>query len=172
MTDGLELRHLRSFAVLAEERNFGRAAARLYVSQSALSRRIAGLERILGCVLFTRSTQNVALTLAGAHLLERTPAILAGVEDAVTSTRSIGGELAARIRRLGEPFDDVTYADVDRLRELAEPHYAQLPLADVEIRPRSTTPRPVVAGWRVRPATSCWSATPLAQGTRFRYWSA
>lgn len=131
----LELRHLRSFVAVAQELNFGRAAARLYVSQSALSRQIAALERMLGCVLFTRSTQSVTLTLAGAELLERTPRILIDLDDAVAATRSIGGELAARIRRLGEPFDDLTYADVAALRETAERHYAQLPLAEVEIRP-------------------------------------
>jgi monoterpene epsilon-lactone hydrolase len=145
MTDSLELRHLRSFAVVAEELNFGRAAARLYVSQSALSRQIAALERILGCVLFTRSTQHVALTLAGAALLERTPAILAGVDDAVAATRSIGGELAARIRLLGEPFDHLTYADVDGLREMTERHYAQLPLTDVDIQPVNTGGVPTLA---------------------------
>jgi monoterpene epsilon-lactone hydrolase len=145
MIEGLELRHLRAFVVVAEELNFGRAAARLYVSQSALSRQIAALERILGCVLFTRSTQNVALSLAGAELLDRAPAILDGVDDAVAATRSVGGELAARIRRLGEPFDHQTYADIDALRGAAERHYAQLPLAEVDIHPVNAGGVPTLA---------------------------
>jgi monoterpene epsilon-lactone hydrolase len=151
----LELRHLRSFVAVAQELNFGRAAARLYVSQSALSRQIATLERMLGCVLFTRSTQNVALTLAGAALLERTPAILAAVDDAVAATRSIGGELAARIRRLGEPFDDITYADVAVLREVTERHYAQLPQADVEIHPVNAGGVPTLVATPEHPGRTC-----------------
>ncbi|MEV4087187.1 LysR family transcriptional regulator, partial [Nonomuraea fuscirosea] len=68
--ESLELRHLRAFVVVAQELNFGRAATRLFVSQSTLSRQIAALERVLGCVLLRRSTQYVALTPAGRTLLD------------------------------------------------------------------------------------------------------
>jgi epsilon-lactone hydrolase len=96
--DGLELRHPRAFVAVAEELNFGRAAARLFVSQSTLSRQIAALERTLGCVLLRRSTQNVAVTLAGQTLLDRLPGLLHDIDEVVRTTRSVGGELAARIR--------------------------------------------------------------------------
>lgn len=136
MPDRLELRHLRAFVAVAEELNFGRAAGRLFVSQSSLSRLIAALERMLGCVLVHRTTHHVALTLAGQALLERTPAFLRELESIVAQTRSIGGELAARIARLGEPFATLTYADTEALRDAAERHYAQLPIAaDIEFRP-------------------------------------
>jgi monoterpene epsilon-lactone hydrolase len=134
--EGLELRHLRAFIAVAEELNFGRAAARLFVSQSSLSRLIAALERMLGCVLVHRTTHHVALTLAGQALLEQAPAILRDLEQLVMRTRSIGGELAARIARLGEPFATLTYADTEALRDAAERHYAQLPIAaGIEFRP-------------------------------------
>ncbi|MER6007370.1 alpha/beta hydrolase fold domain-containing protein [Nonomuraea angiospora] len=127
--DSLELRHLRAFVVVAQELNFGRAAARLFVSQSTLSRQIATLARSLGCVLLRRSTQYVALTLAGRTLLEQVPAVLDDLDDVIQATRSTGGELAERIRRLGDQFADLTYADVDALRAAAERHYALMPIA-------------------------------------------
>ena len=74
--DGVELRHLRSFVAVAEELNFGRAAARLYLSQPALSRQIRTLERLIGCDLLRRSTHRVELTIAGEALLERAHRLL------------------------------------------------------------------------------------------------
>jgi len=68
--DAIELRHLRAFVAVADELNFGRAAARLYLSQPALSRQIRSLERLVGCDLLRRSTHRVELTLAGEALLE------------------------------------------------------------------------------------------------------
>src|SRR6478752_7563368 len=74
--DGVEIRHLRAFVAVAEELNFGRAAARLYVSQPALSRQIRALERLVGCDLLRRSTHRVELTLAGEALLDRARRLL------------------------------------------------------------------------------------------------
>ena len=57
----LEIRSLRYFVVAAEELNFTRAAARLYVAQQALSREIKRLETQLGTTLFVRTTRRVTL---------------------------------------------------------------------------------------------------------------
>jgi DNA-binding MarR family transcriptional regulator len=67
--EAIELRHLRAFVAVAEELSFSKAAQRLFITQPALSRQIRGLERLVGCDLFRRSTQRVALTLAGEALL-------------------------------------------------------------------------------------------------------
>jgi monoterpene epsilon-lactone hydrolase len=136
--DGIELRHLRAFVAVAEELNFGRAAARLYVSQPALSRQIRGLERLVGCDLLRRSTHQVELTLAGDALLDRARELLHSVDDAVSATRGVGGELAGRLARIWEPVNDLASAgaDLQELRNSYESLHAQFaPPAEVEVRP-------------------------------------
>ncbi len=136
--DAVELRHLRAFATVAEELNFGRAAARLYLSQPALSRQIRALERLLGCALLRRSTHLVELTLAGEALLDRARQVLRDVDEAVSATRSVGGELEGRIARLWEPIIDLASGDADLqdLRDATEAMHAQVPPPpEVQVRP-------------------------------------
>jgi monoterpene epsilon-lactone hydrolase len=85
--DGVEVRHLRAFAAVADELNFSRAAERLYLSQPALSRQIRTLERVIGCELLRRSTHRVELTLAGDALLERARPVLAALDQAVAAAQ-------------------------------------------------------------------------------------
>ncbi len=65
----MEFRHLESFIAVAEELSFTRAAARLHLAQSPLSRRIRQLEEDLGLLLFARDRRSVRLTDAGRRLL-------------------------------------------------------------------------------------------------------
>jgi DNA-binding transcriptional LysR family regulator len=83
----LELRQLRYFVAVAEELHFGRAAERLHMSQSPLSRAIRELERELDLVLFVRTTRHVELTPAGEALLERARRALAEIDAAVDDAR-------------------------------------------------------------------------------------
>lgn len=90
----MELRQLRSFAVVAEELNVGRAATRLHLTQPSLSRQIAALERSVGVPLFTRVRRRFALTPAGEILLAATHQILRRADQAVEeANRAHRGEL-------------------------------------------------------------------------------
>ena len=88
----VELRQLRYFVAVAEELHFGRAAARLHMSQSPLSRTIRELERDLGVVLFVRTTRRVELTAAGTALLARARHAISEVDLAVAEARRAGAE--------------------------------------------------------------------------------
>jgi monoterpene epsilon-lactone hydrolase len=136
--DAIELRHLRSFVAVADDLSFSRAAQRLFISQPALSRQIRGLERLVGCDLFRRSTQRVELTLAGEALLARARTLLADLDDAISATRSVGGELAGRMALLWEPWARASggEADLDAIRAaLEELHGRFTPPPDLTIAP-------------------------------------
>jgi DNA-binding transcriptional LysR family regulator len=86
--DMAELDDLRSFAVLAGELHFARAAERLSVNPSTLSRRIRAIEHELGVPLFTRTSRTVALTDAGRELAARLPRILRDLDAALAGARA------------------------------------------------------------------------------------
>ena len=72
----MEIRQLKYFAAVADTLNFSRAAETLFISQSALSKQIADLERELGMVLLQRDKRSVRLTPAGKVFLNEAKVIL------------------------------------------------------------------------------------------------
>lgn len=78
----MELRHLRCFLAVAEELHFARAAERLHMEQSPLSRTIKDLEEELGALLFVRTTRHTRLTREGRMFLERVPRVFTALQQA------------------------------------------------------------------------------------------
>lgn len=85
----LNLVQLRAFVAVAEALHFGRAAARLHVTQPALSQQISKLEQRLGLQLLTRTSRSVALTPAGAELLEDARRVLAAADATLDTARAL-----------------------------------------------------------------------------------
>jgi LysR family cyn operon transcriptional activator len=83
--------HLRTFVAIADHGGFGRAAARLNLTQSAASRQIQGLEAELGVKLFDRIGRGVQLTSEGEDLLRRFRRVLAEVETVGERARLLKG---------------------------------------------------------------------------------
>jgi DNA-binding transcriptional LysR family regulator len=81
------VRKLRYFAVVAEERHFTRAAARLFVAQQSLSRQIRDLENEVGAQLFYRTTRSVELTPAGEAFLVGVQSALASLDAGIDEAR-------------------------------------------------------------------------------------
>jgi DNA-binding transcriptional LysR family regulator len=96
----VELRHLQYFVAVAEERHFGRAAQRVGIEQSPLSRAIRALEHDLGIRLLDRSSRGTSVTAAGEDFLSHARRILAATDQA-RSAMQISARVGARSFRIG-----------------------------------------------------------------------
>jgi DNA-binding transcriptional LysR family regulator len=115
----MELRHLRYFVAVAEERSFTRAAERLWIAQPGLSRQIRGLERELDAQLFERHARGVELTGVGEFFLERARAALAAVDIASATGRDAEAGVAGTVR-LGVVLGTSWHLTADVLDEFAQ----------------------------------------------------
>lgn len=136
----MELRHVRYFVAVAEERNFTRAAARLNIAQSPLSQQIRQLEREIGVRLFTRTTRSVSLTHAGRIFYERASRLLTASDEAIDAARMAArGELG----RLAVGFTgSATY---ELLPSLVRAYVDRYPNVTLEVQSDLVTPRQVEA---------------------------
>lgn len=94
----LKLKDLRYLVAVAEQRHFGRAAARCFVSQPTLSAQLHKLEESLGVQLIERRPRRVSLTEAGREIAERARAMLAGADAIVELAQARRDPLAGQLR--------------------------------------------------------------------------
>ncbi|WP_328810531.1 LysR family transcriptional regulator [Rhodococcus sp. NBC_00294] len=132
----VDSRVLRLFLTLAEERHFGRAAARSHIAQPALSQTIIGLETELGVRLFDRSTRRVEITEAGRRFTEHAQRIVSSVDHAVSDMRAFADGFTGRVSVgfVGTATYDVLPLLAHRVRE-------QLPDIDLQLRGELLTPQ-------------------------------
>jgi DNA-binding transcriptional LysR family regulator len=100
---------LVGFMTVARERNFTRAAAQLGVSQSALSRTVAGVEKRMGLQLLTRTTRSVSLTEAGERLLAAIAPRFEEIEAEVDSLRATTNRPSGTVRITTTDYAANTY---------------------------------------------------------------
>ena len=94
----MEIKQLKAFAAIAEEKTFTAAAKVVHVTQAAISMQIRQLENEIGLQVFTRTPRRVILTEAGEKLLERTRRILREHDSALQELAEIAGAEHGRLR--------------------------------------------------------------------------
>ncbi|MFV0624330.1 LysR substrate-binding domain-containing protein [Sphingomonas sp. ac-8] len=129
-----ELSQLRCFVAAAEELHFGRAAQRLNMTQSPLSRQIQLLERILDVTLLERTSRNVALTPAGRVFLIEARRILRLAESASLSARRVAKGDAGRVA-----IGFTAVSGYSLLPQIVAQARAALPNIELELREMVTT---------------------------------
>jgi len=100
---------VQAFIAIADEGGFGRAAASLHLTQTALSRRLRNLESFLGVKLVERTTRSVALTRIGADFLPQARRLLADLAAALTEIRETGQALRGDVTIACIPTASVHY---------------------------------------------------------------
>ncbi|MEU3922012.1 LysR family transcriptional regulator [Streptomyces sp. NPDC029004] len=128
----MELRTLRYFVAVAEELHFGRAATRLHMSQPPLSRAIKQLETEVGLTLLDRSSAGVALTPAGAVLLDEARALLDQADRARVRVAAAAGAATLTVGFLGDTTDPGA-------TRLARAYHHRHPHIEVRIRETDLT---------------------------------
>jgi DNA-binding transcriptional LysR family regulator len=113
----MDLRSLRYFVAVAEERHFGRAAARLHMTQPPLSRAIKQLEADVGALLLHRSPSGVTLTPAGTALYSEARALLEHAEHARARVAAAAGTPTFTIGTLADSGEEAGTGLADAFRE-------------------------------------------------------
>lgn len=129
------MRHLRSFAMVADELNVTRAASRLHLAQQAVSAHIRHLERVLGARLLIRTSRGVELTAAGKELAAGTSKVLGDLSELATRVREADEGRRGRLRLLCKPHATYEFAV-----EIAEAMETAIPGVAIELITVSTLP--------------------------------
>jgi len=125
----MEIRQLRAFVAIAESGTFTAGAARVHITQAAVSMQIRQLEIETGAKLFIRAPRNVILTEAGERLLERARHILLEHDAALEEIAELAGAKKGRLR-IGSASAGVTAEFLPRILKDVRKHY---PNADISV---------------------------------------
>ena len=118
----MEIRQLRAFVAIAESGTFTAGAARVHVTQAAISMQIRQLENEIGAKVFVRAPRHVILTEAGEHLLHRARQILREHDAAIEEIAELAGAERGRLR-IGSASAMVLTDQLPRiLKELRRQH--------------------------------------------------
>lgn len=134
----MEFRHLRCFMAVAEELHFARAAERLHIEQSPLSRAIKELEEDLGVQLFVRTTRSTRMTRAGKLFMEHVPRIFAALQQARDSVNAAANGFHRQLR--------IALSDCDILRLSTVLARCREEDPEVEIRLFEASPSQLIRG--------------------------
>ncbi len=131
----MDLRHLRCFLAVADELHFARAAERLHIEQSPLSRAIKELEYDLNAQLFERTTRSTRLTWAGQVFLEDVRRIFAAIDQAKSNVTAAATGYHGTLRiALSDAFAPSRLASLLARCRVEEPEVKirlfQMPLSD------------------------------------------
>jgi DNA-binding transcriptional LysR family regulator len=186
MIGRMDLRRLRHFVALAEERSFTRAAARELIVQSGLSSSVRSLEKEVGALLFVRGTRPVRLTSEGQALLPAARHALEAVEAAHQAVQDVHGVLSGHLRigslqTIGHtlPFSswlaefsrahpgvDISVRQLPALRMLEMVVEGELDCALVSVVPHRTEGLDVVPVLAEPLVLACAPGHPLAEAER------
>ena len=125
----MDIAQLKAFLAVAATRSFSQAAEQLFVTQPAISKRIAALEEELDARLFDRIGRRVELTDAGRTLLPRAKSILLEVEDCVRAVSSLEGKVQGNLR-----FATSHHIGLHRLPRALKAFTRHYPLVQLDIR--------------------------------------
>lgn len=158
----MELRQLRYFVAVAEERHFGRAAERLRIAQSGLSQQIKALERSLQARLFDRDARPIELTSAGEAFLEEARLVLELADRAVERVRVRDGVTTTKLM-----FGASSFGNGPIIDEVLRVARTRLPDVDVEVH-LDTTAHNILALNR-RELDVVFAYVPFESATTPRY---
>lgn len=125
----MDTQSLEAFCAVAQCRSFSQAAEQLYLTQPAVSKRVAGLEHSLGCRLFDRLGRQVQLTEAGELLLPRARQVLQTLGDSRQQIADLAGDVRGQLQLVTSH-----HVGLHRLPPLLQRYARQYPAVDLQLR--------------------------------------
>ena len=125
----MDIQNIRAFLMVAETRSFSRAAEKLFITQPAISKRIATLESSLDCQLFDRLGKNIQLTQAGEALIPSYQRILAEIEESKRIISTLRTQVSGHLK-----FGTSHHIGLHRLPPILKQYTSQYQEVELDIQ--------------------------------------